>query len=234
MKEQLNLFQENTFLPALPNHKTTGRKEFDFYESPYWFTTELIRRVPIGGTIIEPCVGSHNIASILKIWGQSSNPQRIEDVITSDIDIQKKADYYLDATREDSWKKFPAFDWAITNPPFKDLAAPIVCNAYKYARIGIAFFLQLSFLESCEDRSLFLDKNPPTGVYVLPRFCFRKGGTGRWTTDNITIALFVWDKRATTQTIKSIPKRAIEGFYKNPDKAIAWEKVEEIIKNLQN
>ena len=36
--------------------ETVGRHPLNFYESPSWFTTELLRHVRLSGVIGEPCV----------------------------------------------------------------------------------------------------------------------------------------------------------------------------------
>ncbi len=48
--------------------ETVGRHSLNFYESPSWFTTELLRHVPLSGVIGEPCVGHGAIATLLSTW----------------------------------------------------------------------------------------------------------------------------------------------------------------------
>lgn len=207
--------------------ETVGRHPLNFYESPSWFTTELLRHVKLSGVIGEPCVGMGAIASLLKVWPDT---QRIW---TNDVDPNKEADYHCDATLSQSWDCFPEADWICTNPPYSDFAAPIIKNAYQKARVGVAAFLLTSFLEPCDDRADFLQQHPPSLVLIMPRFCFRKNKSGtRWATDNITISCFVWDKRATTQRIIVRPKSQIIGFYKNPEQAISQERAEEILRAI--
>lgn len=196
--------------------ETVGRHPLNFYESPSWFTTELLRHVKLSGVIGEPCVGHEAIASLLRVWPYT------KQMWTNDIDPHKAADYHLDATLSESWAKFPDCDWICTNPPYAEFAAPIIRNAYQKARVGVAAFLLTSFLEPCDDRADFLQQHPPSLVLILPRFCFRKDKKGkRWATDNITISCFVWDKRTTQQRIITRPANRIAGFYKTPDKAIS-------------
>jgi len=203
------------------------RHPLNFYESPSWFTTELLRYVPLSGVIGEPCVGHGAIASLLQVWPQTKS------IWTNDIDPNREADCHLDATLSESWDKFPECDWICTNPPYAEFAAPIIKNAYRKARVGVAAFLLTSFLEPCSDRSAFLEDHPPSLVLVLPRFCFRKDKKGkRWATDNMTISCFVWDKRATEQRIITRPANKIIGFYKNPDKVISQESVFEILEGI--
>jgi hypothetical protein len=207
--------------------ETVTRHPLNFYESPSWFTTELLRHVPLSGVIGEPCVGHGAIASLLQEWPHT------KQMWTNDIDPHKAADYHLDATLSESWAKFPDCDWICTNPPYSEFAAPIIKNAYQKARIGVTAFLLTSFLEPCDDRADFLQQHPPSLVLILPRFCFRKDKKGkRWATDNITISCFVWDKRATGQQIIIRPKSQIVGFYKNPEQAISQEQAEKIVQAI--
>lgn len=207
---------------------TIERDHFNFYESPWWFTTELLRHVELSGVIGEPCVGNGAIAKLLlaspsiKLW-------------TNDIDPNKTADYHHDATLPQSWAELPNADWIVTNPPYANLAASIIKNAFIKARVGVAAFLLTSFLEPCDDRAEFLEEFPPSLVLIFPRFCFRKDKKGlRWATDNITISCFVWDKRVVCQRIVIRPAHAIMGFYKNPDKAKSYESALEIVQFINS
>jgi hypothetical protein len=207
--------------------ETVGRHPLNFYESPSWFTTELLRHVKLSGVIGEPCVGMGAIASLLRVWPD------IQGIWTNDIDPNKGADYHCDATLSQSWDSFPDCDWICTNPPYAEFAAPIIKNAYQKARVGVAAFLLTSFLEPCNDRAAFLKEHPPSLVLIMPRYCFRKDKKGlRWATDNITISCFVWDKRSTTQHIIVRPESEIVGFYKNPEQAISQERAEEILRAI--
>lgn len=205
--------------------ETVGRHPLNFYESPSWFTTELLRHVKLFGTIGEPCVGHGAIASLLQAWPDTEN------IWTNDIDPEKEADYHYDATLTKSWEKLPECDFVVTNPPYADNAAPIIKNAFSKARVGVAAFLLTSFLEPCDDRAAFLEEYPPSLVLIMPRFCFRKDKKGkRWATDNITISCFLWHKRITEQRIIIRPANQIVGFYKTPDKAISKESAISVIR----
>ncbi|MBC6429680.1 hypothetical protein FM036_01920 [Nostoc sp. HG1] len=207
--------------------QTVGRHPLNFYESPSWFTTELLRHVRLSGVIGEPCVGHGAIASLLRVWPDTGR------IWTNDIDPNKAADYHYDATLSQSWDSLPECDWICTNPPYAEFAAPIIRNAYQKARVGVAAFLLTSFLEPCDDRADFLQQHPPSLVLILPRFCFRKDNKGkRWATDNITISCFVWDKRSTEQRIIIRPANQIVGFYKTPDKAISKESAISVVNEI--
>ncbi|MBW4428943.1 MAG: hypothetical protein KME50_32135 [Nostoc desertorum CM1-VF14] len=213
--------------PEITVIETVTRHPLNFYESPSWFTTELLRHVPLSGVIGEPCVGHGAIASLLNVCPHA------EHIWTNDIDPNKQAHFHYDAILAESWEEFPECDWICTNPPYSEFASPIIKNAYQKARIGVAAFLLTSFLEPCDDRADFLQQHPPSLVLILPRFCFRKDKRGtRWATDNVTISCFVWDKRATGQQIIIRPKSEIIGFYKNPEQAISQERAIEIVRAI--
>lgn len=209
------------------SNEPVTRHPLNFYESPSWFTTELLRHVKLSGIIGEPCVGMGAISSLLGAWPHTKS------IWTNDIDPNKQAHFHLDATDSQSWQIFPDCDWICTNPPYAQFAAPIIKNAYHKARVGVAAFLLTSFLEPCDDRADFLEQHPPSLVLILPRFCFRKDKRGtRWATDNITISCFVWDKRVTGQSIIVRPKSKILGFYKNPEQAITPGQALSIVNNI--
>ena len=213
--------------PEITVIETVTRHPLNFYESPSWFITELLRHVKLSGVIGEPCVGHGAIASLLNVWPHT------EHIWTNDIDPNKQAHFHYDATLAGSWEKFPKCDWICTNPPYAEFAAPIIKNAYQKARVGVAAFLLTSFLEPCDDRADFLQQHPPSLVLILPRFCFRKDKKGkRWATDNITISCFVWDKRTTEQRIIIRPANQIVGFYKTPDKAISKESAISVVNEI--
>ncbi len=140
-----------------------SRVKFDFYETPPWQTQALLRRVQIAGTVLECCVGDGSLAK------QLSHCQ----VITNDIDTNRLADFHLDATAADSWQKFPACDWVVTNPPF-NCAMPILKLAHEHARFGVVMLLRLSFLEPTILRGPWLASTPPIG-----KSCFPAGPTNR-------------------------------------------------------
>ena len=202
------------------------RHSLDFYESPSWFITEMLRYVNLSGVIGEPCVGAGAIASLLQVCPNTN-------LWTNDIDPNKAADYHYDATLPESWEQLPECDWICTNPPYGDKAAPIIVNAYAKARVAVAAFLLTSFLEPCGDRAKFLEKHPPSLVLVYPRYCFRKDKANkRWATDNITISCFVWDKRVTDQRLIVRPADKIAGYYRTPDGAISRESVFKILEAI--
>jgi hypothetical protein len=87
-------------------------------------------------------------------------------------------------------------DWIVTNPTFAG-ALPIVKHARKYARVGIAFYLRISFWEPTikghdpsKHRGPFLRDFPPNGFLPMSRISHTEDGS----TDSATCAWFVWHR----------------------------------------
>lgn len=162
------------------------RRAFDFYPTPGWMTHALLLRLPslAAYTVLEPCSGNGDIVRVLEGAGAT--------VVTNDFDPQRPALSHLDAGEPRSWdfwkRKKP--EWVITNPPF-DQAARIVPLALEHASRGVAMLLRLSWLEPTDERGDLLRGNTPKRLIVMPRYSFRQNGS----TDNVTSAWFVWDKR---------------------------------------
>ena len=162
------------------------RRKLDQYFTPEAAVTELLARAPIISPhhiVLEPCSGMGSIAVPLICHGCS--------VLTNDVDPAMPADEHADMTLEENWARHEV-DWFVSNPPFSK-AHIIVPYAVRYARIGAAMLLRLSFLEPTEDRQPrgeFLERRPPDMQIVLPRISF----TGDGKTDSVTCAWFVWLK----------------------------------------
>jgi hypothetical protein len=169
-----------------------ARRENDFYETPPWMVEALLLSVPeIGGRILEPCSGDGSIVKVL----EHTTRCHISRIVTNDLDPVRHADYHLDATDEAQWAG--RHDWVITNPPFApEVMFPIVRNAVKHARVGVAMLGRISFLEPCktsrhgEPRGPWLALNPPQRYLVTERHSF----TGNGKSDSCTTAWLVWSK----------------------------------------
>jgi hypothetical protein len=203
-----------------------SRHEFDFYETPPWLTLLTLANVPLSGTIGECCVGHGAIASILqmanfKIW-------------TNDIDPAKPADHHSDARLPESWQQLPPANWIVTNPPYADMSAPIVKNAYSHAKKGIVMILRQNWIEGCDDRRDFLKAHPPTLAISVPRYCYRKGKNGTWATDQCPTWIYIWDKSNRSGLTKIITLGAdeIPLFHRTPEGIPSVEKIEAQVQRI--
>ncbi|HLP91433.1 MAG TPA: hypothetical protein VK184_22975 [Nostocaceae cyanobacterium] len=217
--EQLTL---NLNVKSTPKHKLK-RHKLDQYDSPHWFVTHLPNYININGVIGEPCRGAGNLSSLLSCF------QGCKSLWTNDINPDIDSHFHYDAADPESWKKFPSTDWIVTNPPFSE-AFPILLNAYEKAKVGVIFFLRLSFIDSIEERAEWLFHHKRYVDLIYPRFKFRKGKNGNWQTDFITMGAFIWLKN-NNQTLGSltIPQSKIAGFHDNPTNAPSLQKQIEIL-----
>lgn len=159
------------------------RSRKDFYETPIWQAQALRKRVTISGTVIECCSGDGSLTSQFKDC----------HVVTNDIDREREATFYLDATLPSSWATFGVqHDWVCTNPPF-NCAMDILKLAHSHANVGVALLLRLSFMEPTKERSDWLSLNPPQQQIILPRWKYDPNSKG---TDSVTTAWFVWYRQS--------------------------------------
>ena len=175
---------------------TANRRACDFYATPSWMVGSLLAAEPIHGSVLEPCCGDHAIVRAL------ASAHRV--VRTNDINSTHHADHHLDARDRVSWASFPPVEWVITNPPFVG-ALPILQHAVAHARVGVALYLRLSFLEPTIARGAWLEAHPPSRVIVLPRHSF--SGDGR--TDSVTGAWMVWRHGGATTAIQIRSKQTV-------------------------
>lgn len=205
------------------------RHPLDRYDSPHWFLSHLIRYLEISGVVGEPCKGSGNLSDLFPYI------RNVQSHWTNDIDTLVNSDFHLDAADPNTWQQFPEADWIITNPPF-NVAFPILTNAYKHSRIGVAFFLRLSFQEPTEERATWLYDHPRYIDLVYPRFKFRKGKSSRsWQTDSVPIIAMVWRKDTDRQLSPvSIPQSHILGFHDNPLNAPSFQQQIQILRQVQS
>lgn len=159
------------------------RREHDFYETPAWMTRALLKRIPITGTVLEPCAGR---GAISKVLVGSGNVLSVVNNEPHPPAFNVPGWRRLDATQPESWLKFPRVDWVVSNFPF-DAASAIVPLAFGHARLGVAVILRLSWLEPTDDRAAFIAAHPPA-LINLPRHDWR--GDGK--TDSVTSAWFVF------------------------------------------
>jgi hypothetical protein len=159
----------------------------DYYPTPEPIIAALLERVKIEGRVLEPCAGHGAIAKYF--------PGSLTNDISPVGDY--KPNFMLDATEQNLWEMADekgGIDWVVTNPPYGELATPIVSNSLAFARKGVAMLLRLNWLEPCRDRRELLAQYSDcmTNLIVLsprPRFRADTGGS-----DNITVAWVVWQK----------------------------------------
>lgn len=164
------------------------RRHLDFYETGEAAVRALRKRISISGTVIEPCNG---LGAISRHFGDC-------DLITGDIDPEKRPQYVCDARAFDFQAAIVShglngLPWVVTNPPFA-IFMPILKRPVELG-LPTVFLLRLSALEPTRDekdinyRGAWLAARPPEAVIVLPRYSY----TGDGKTDSVTSAWMGWN-----------------------------------------
>ncbi|MFM6728271.1 MAG: hypothetical protein ACKPJF_28250 [Dolichospermum sp.] len=204
------------------------RHDFDRYDSPHWFLTHLPNYVELKGIVGEPCKGSGNLSNLLPYFDQVSH------CWTNDLDPNVDADFNLDAADPKSCDNFPETDWILTKPRF-NAAFPIIQISLHHARLGVVFFLRLSFVEPTLERGQWLFENQCYRSLIYPIGKFRRGIDGKsWQTDAMPMRAAVWRKDTSeTRGSITIPQSHILGFHDNPENAPSFEQQVEILQQVQ-
>lgn len=161
----------------------------DYFPTPPWATRALIEKVfPATGnrsdscwnkTCWEPACGEGHIADVLTEY--------FADVMSSDIHDYGYAEGLLDFL---NYKPDPPTDWIITNPPFGDKTEQFVLHALECARIGVAMFVRLQWLETIGRYETIFRDHPPTVIaFFAERVNLCKG---RWDPDGSTATAYIW------------------------------------------
>lgn len=177
---------------ALPNgHRAImgSRQEpddsLDYFPTGPWATRSLIEIVlphlGIDGIkgACEPACGEGHMAEVIREY--------CDNVWATDI-----FDYGYGDGIEDFLdpKQDRCPDWIITNPPFGDKAEAFVLKAINLARVGVAMFFRLQWLESGGRYERIFSKHPPR---IIAQFAERVPlHKGRWEPDGATATAYLW------------------------------------------
>ena len=175
-----------------------ARRANDLYTTNSKLVDVLFGRIPIVGSVVEPCAGPGRMADAIRAHNNH--------VITNDIEYGYPTDYVGDAsdTYAGVWNNddhIDGYEWAITNPPFS-MAEGILPVCWCNVRQGMAILLRLSYMEPTKTRHRWLSEmadHQIAQIVVNPRPKFRAGEinpkTGKeFGNDNVTVAWFVWSK----------------------------------------
>lgn len=161
----------------------------DYFPTPPWAVRALIERVfPQVGrrgdchrhTAWEPACGEGHIAEVLREYFYT--------VLASDIH-----DYGYGAVSDflgDETLYGDRADWIITNPPFGDKSEAFLLRALELARVGVAIFVRLQWLETEGRYERIFSVSPPTLIaFFAERVNLCKG---RWDPAGGTATAYIW------------------------------------------
>lgn len=181
---------------ALPNGSRaimSSRQEpddsLDYFPTPPWATRALIEVVLRGHWNIrpyslksawEPACGEGHMAEVLREY--------FPDVSASDIHDYGYGDANVDFLNP-GLSEYSA-DWFITNPPFGDKAEAFTLRAIAKARVGVAMFVRLQWLETIGRFESIFKPHPPA---LIAQFSERVPlCKGRWNPDGDTATAYLW------------------------------------------
>jgi hypothetical protein len=188
-EEQVEVIRRH--LPNGSRSTMASRQEppdsLDYFPTPPWATRALIEVVlrqtghaasVHAQTVWEPACGEGHMAEVLaEYFGR---------VVASDIH-----DYGYGHTANFLGDIVPGTDdWIITNPPFGKDAEAFVLRALEFARVGVAMFLRLQWLETNgRFERVFLPHPPALIAQFAERVPLHKG---RWEPDGDTATAYLW------------------------------------------
>jgi hypothetical protein len=165
----------------------------DDFPTPPWATRGLIEHVIQGKnalrkmTCLEPACGAGHMAKPLKEYFKDVRCSDAYDYGYGDV-----SDFLTCRHKAD------AFDWVITNPPFR-LAEEFVLQALQIARRGVAILARTVFLESVgRYRGIFQEAPPTKFAQFVERVPMVKGRLDGKATTATGYAWLVWEKGAET------------------------------------
>lgn len=162
----------------------------DYFPTPPWATRALIERVLCGHwniprdsltNVWEPACGEGHMAEVFaeyfgRVWATDIHDYGYG---TSDYDFINRAPNPPDA-----------IDWIATNPPFGDLAEAFVLRALDLARVGVAMFFRLQWLETVGRYNNIFKPHPPA---LIAQFSERVPlCKGRWNPAGDTATAYLW------------------------------------------
>jgi hypothetical protein len=184
--------------------------DYEFYETPDPLTAWLLDEHHIIGDCREPCVGD---GAIIRAASTARGFER-RSWTTNDLDTRWPADSHMDASDRAAWVGVDP-DWTVTNTPFS-CWQEIAEQAITASKVGVAMYLRLSAHEPKKGKARgWWQRFPPSAVYVCPRFAHQRSKkTGEWSTDSVTCAWTVWDRRMAGhgQILRYAPASVIEAL----------------------
>jgi hypothetical protein len=171
---------------AVMGSRIQPRNDLDYSPTPPWATRALTECVlpfmnvsVVNSTVHEPAAGEGHVGEVLREY--------FPTVCASDIHDYGRGDTIRDYLAE-NFKV--ATDWVVTNPPFLEKAEQFALKAIASARVGVAFFTRLQWLESVGRYERLFRDHPPTQRAF---FCERVNlCMGRWDPDGTTATAYMW------------------------------------------
>src|SRR6476620_10037158 len=165
------------------------KNSLDDFPTPPWATRALIEHVIVAKnalssmTCLEPACGRGHMSVALAPY--------FREITSFDV-----FDYGFGRTADFLKQKQPerAFDWVITNPPFR-LGEEFIAQSMRIARHGVAMLSRTVFIESVGRYERLFKSNPPSRVaQFTERVPMVKGRIDKKASTATGYAWLVWEK----------------------------------------
>jgi hypothetical protein len=175
---------------AVMSQRVEAKNSPDDFPTPPWATRALLEHIlPDKRGLseqhcLEPACGVGHMAKVLKGY-------------FAEVECSDAFSYGYGHLRDFIVQPYnnAAFDWVITNPPFR-LAEEFLMRSLEVARVGVAILARTVFLESVgRYNAIFQTKPPSTVAQFVERVPMVKGRLDNKATTATGYAWFVWDKR---------------------------------------
>jgi hypothetical protein len=172
------------------------RRTLDRYYTPDEVARACVATLPIldGDTVLEPSAGGVAFLRAVRDSFPCSRLRALDLDPASPARLPEYGGFEVEHADFATWSPPPEerIEWVVGNPPYSD-AIEHVEAALRVARVGVAFLLRLTFLESVERVSFWRETGATLDeVRVLAR---RPSFTGAGT-DAMAYGWFVWNRRA--------------------------------------
>jgi hypothetical protein len=173
---------------AIMGSRQEPADSLDYFPTPPWATRALFEHVLATSArraenaqscAWEPACGEGHIAEVLREYFGQVHATDIHDYRYG----QHVIDFLNCEAQDDA-------DWIITNPPFGDKSEAFVLRALYLARVGVAMFVRLQWLETNGRYERIFRDNPPTQIsFFAERVNLCKG---RWDPEGSTATAYIW------------------------------------------
>lgn len=168
----------------------------DYFPTPPWATRAFMEHVfplvrdprRVLNSAWDPACGEGHITEVLQeYWGTVTGTD-ICDYSSPDGGFPPAWSGHIDFINHEI--HVPPHDWIITNPPFGDKTEAFVLRALELARIGVAVFVRLQWLETIGRYETIFRDHPPTVIaFFAERVNLCKG---RWDPEGSTATAYIW------------------------------------------
>ncbi|SLN44156.1 hypothetical protein PEL8287_02233 [Roseovarius litorisediminis] len=174
---------------AVMAQRVEEKNSLDDFPTPPWATRALIEHIieretgTNNLTVLEPACGRGYMAQALAEYFGSVTALDVHDYGYGDVGDFLGSIYETDA-----------FDWVITNPPFR-LAEEFIQRAMPIARRGVAMLVRTVFIESVGRYQRLFEINPPTKLaQYSERVPMVKGRVDKKASTATGYAWVIWEK----------------------------------------